>query len=759
MALTRAQYLAPGGGSPALSGQPQGVKPGSGIKIGTDGTISFDSSSASGTFKLQPADAYNNYMWPTTPGTAKQVLTTDGQGNLTWAAAAGDITGVFGTNGITGGGSVGEVTLSLVPATASTIGGVKQGTNIVIAADGTISSIASGDITKVSAGPGLSGGGDKGDVTLALAPPTGGAIGGVKQGTNIFIAADGTISATSPSGLGAPVADVNIIDSIAGQFNGSQTTFNLTSAGKALPSEVGSAQAFISVGGIVQSPNGAYTLSNSSITFTQAPPAGASFSGRYFEGGVIKLLAGNNITLNPPSGIGEVVVSSTASGGIDTVTAGKGLSGGGSTSTVTLTNAGVTSLTAGTNINLSGSTGDITISATPGGGGISTVNAGSGLQGGGSSSTVTLSLADDITPNTMRARSGGSAGGVAVGIGGGNGCGLYGDNDTLYFATGGSERGRFENNGYFYCGNRIVAGGGGPANPAFQVANQSNTGIYSDGSGLGFSVDGNSRGKFDNSGNFYVNGSSKAATFAVEPNGSYCGFFDQRFTVNTTGAVLNANSGPSGSTVQLTIQNTDTSAGAAIQVRTVSGAGPTVVAYRNGDRKCTGAFSKGSGPFKIPHPLPELEETKYLVHSFIEGPQADLIYRGVAILKAGKAEINIDEKARMTEGTFEVLCRDVSCFTTNESDWTPVRGSVSGNILTIQAEEPSSTARVSWLVIGERKDKHMLETGWTDDEGRPIMEPDRDTTPLPPVGWFPEEQPQRLTHPQYANIDKPDDLA
>jgi hypothetical protein len=147
----------------------------------------------------------------------------------------------------------------------------------------------------------------------------------------------------------------------------------------------------------------------------------------------------------------------------------------------------------------------------------------------------------------------------------------------------------------------------------------------------------------------------------------------------------------------------------------------------SGFRANTGAFdgslSKGSGTFCIDHPLPELEETHNLVHSFIEGPQADLIYRGCVDLVNGSAKVNIDDSAGMTEGTFEALCRDVQCFTTNESDWTAVRGSVTGNVLTIEAESNTATSMVSWMVIGERKDKHMIDTGWTDSNGKPILEP------------------------------------
>jgi len=142
----------------------------------------------------------------------------------------------------------------------------------------------------------------------------------------------------------------------------------------------------------------------------------------------------------------------------------------------------------------------------------------------------------------------------------------------------------------------------------------------------------------------------------------------------------------------------------------------------NGNATFLGALSKGSGSFRISHPLPEKTDTHYLYHSFIEGPQADLIYRGHAQLVNGTASVNIDEAARMSEGTFEALCTNVCCFTSNESDWTAVRGSVSGNILTIEAQDPTSTADVCWMVVGERKDQHMLDTDWTDVNGRVITE-------------------------------------
>lgn len=141
-----------------------------------------------------------------------------------------------------------------------------------------------------------------------------------------------------------------------------------------------------------------------------------------------------------------------------------------------------------------------------------------------------------------------------------------------------------------------------------------------------------------------------------------------------------------------------------------------------GNINCTGALSKGSGSFRIDHPLANMSNTHNLYHSFIEGPQADLIYRGKVDLENGGASINLDTVSKMTSGTFEALNRNVQCFTSNESDWDAVKGSVSGNILTISCQNTSSTATVSWLVIGERKDQHMYDTNWTDDDGYVIPE-------------------------------------
>ncbi len=155
-----------------------------------------------------------------------------------------------------------------------------------------------------------------------------------------------------------------------------------------------------------------------------------------------------------------------------------------------------------------------------------------------------------------------------------------------------------------------------------------------------------------------------------------------------------------------------------------SAANETVrITGHGGTLTISGALSKGSGSFKIDHPLPAKTDTHHLVHSFLEAPQADNLYRGKVDLVAGSASVNIDTVAGMTDGTFVLLNREVQCFTSNESGWTAVRGSVSGNTLTITAQDNTCVDTISWLVIGERQDQHMYDTEWTDSNGKVIVEP------------------------------------
>lgn len=68
------------------------------------------------------------------------------------------------------------------------------------------------------------------------------------------------------------------LDDISSGFNGSTTTFNLTSSSTAVTP--GSANALIiSLGGVIQEPITSYTVSGSTIIFSPAPAASTSFFG------------------------------------------------------------------------------------------------------------------------------------------------------------------------------------------------------------------------------------------------------------------------------------------------------------------------------------------------------------------------------------------------------------------------------------------------------------------------------------------------
>jgi hypothetical protein len=141
-----------------------------------------------------------------------------------------------------------------------------------------------------------------------------------------------------------------------------------------------------------------------------------------------------------------------------------------------------------------------------------------------------------------------------------------------------------------------------------------------------------------------------------------------------------------------------------------------------GNSHTPGTVYGGAKSFKIPHPHPDKEDTHNLVYASIESPSLDLLFRGEVTLVDGEATVNLDTVCKQTEGTFVNLCRQVQCFTTNESDWTAVKGRVDGNMLNIVTQDSKSTATISWMVIGQRKDKLAMALDLTDDNGELITE-------------------------------------
>jgi len=66
------------------------------------------------------------------------------------------------------------------------------------------------------------------------------------------------------------------IDSIASSFNGAQTVFALNSSGTTVY-PASSRNLFVSINGVLQEPDVAYTINAATITFTSAPTTNATF--------------------------------------------------------------------------------------------------------------------------------------------------------------------------------------------------------------------------------------------------------------------------------------------------------------------------------------------------------------------------------------------------------------------------------------------------------------------------------------------------
>ena len=182
----------------------------------------------------------------------------------------------------------------------------------------------------------------------------------------------------------------------------------------------------------------------------------------------------------------------------------------------------------------------------------------------------------------------------------------------------------------------------------------------------------------------------------------------------------------------------------------------------NGDAYHEGTLTKGSGTFRIPHPLPALTETKDLVHSFVEGPRPDLIYRNKVALVNGTATVNMDEAVGLTPGTWELLCRDPQVFVTNNQGWTQVRATVTeAGVISIEAQDSSCTDTIDWMVVAERQDAKIKEANWTDDDGKTILEPDKSGRPgddYPNYEAFLAEEPENKSdHFDGQETPDPDD--
>jgi hypothetical protein len=121
--------------------------------------------------------------------------------------------------------------------------------------------------------------------------------------------------------------------------------------------------------------------------------------------------------------------------------------------------------------------------------------------------------------------------------------------------------------------------------------------------------------------------------------------------------------------------------------------------YFGGNVTVAGNLTKGSGSFKIDHPLDPAD--KYLYHSFVESPDMKNIYDGVATLdESGSAVITLPD-------WFEALNRDFRYQLTSIGMPQPglyVAREVEDNAFAISGGAPG--AKVSWQVTGVRHDAY-----------------------------------------------------
>ena len=128
-----------------------------------------------------------------------------------------------------------------------------------------------------------------------------------------------------------------------------------------------------------------------------------------------------------------------------------------------------------------------------------------------------------------------------------------------------------------------------------------------------------------------------------------------------------------------------------------------------------GKLSKGSGSFKIDHPLDPAN--KYLEHSFVESPDMMNIYNGIVVLDAkGEAAVSLPDYFQALNSDFRYQLTAIGAPGPNLY----IAEEISGNRFKIAGGKAGS--KVSWQVTGIRQDAYAAAYRIKVEEDKPAQE-------------------------------------
>jgi hypothetical protein len=142
---------------------------------------------------------------------------------------------------------------------------------------------------------------------------------------------------------------------------------------------------------------------------------------------------------------------------------------------------------------------------------------------------------------------------------------------------------------------------------------------------------------------------------------------------------------------------------------------PTKTLFVVGDVAITGNLTKGSGSFKIDHPLDPAN--KYLYHSFVESPDMMNIYNGVVVLDSkGEASVDLPEYFQALNSDFRYQLTAIGV----PGPKLYIAEEISGNHFKVAGGK--SGAKVSWQVTGVRQDAYAKAHRIKVEEDKPAQE-------------------------------------